>query len=487
MPNKQKEFLSYLKDLYKQNPNLEINNDIIYSELAHFISYQNGKLKRVEKNNLVNVQVQLNNKYKNRVLCSSANSGYFFFIENREGTTDEEFYNKMYNSIKIYIACDTTNIYKVADSLFDFMLKEHIITQSKISKEMRTDCFIVRVSNKEEAEKVCNYVNSLKYQSTIVPNPFILKKGNVSLTIDGKLSYNTILASFLNNYLINKRNSNTLDTINIKDFTNYIKSEVLMCNTDSYYLYNNYGVEASKYNDFINISNILINNLNNTLTEEQLYKYKNNKNTEKDTIDLNNNNDKVLYIIYRMSTYYDIKYIHKVLVEYSITGNVNLFTRKDNIRNIVIDYLSPVEIKKVIFKLGETSLKEATSLTEEKYGILQAKHAITKFILTSKLEGFTRSGDARNKLGLILPKTWTIEILRTKLEEEEKQIFDMFINLPQENKIAIIAYIENKAKGNQTVNEDIERLIKLIDMISSNIYESLVYEEEKITKNTGIK
>ena len=318
MPNKQKEFLSYLKDLYKQNPNLEINNDIIYNELAHFISYQNGKLKRVEKNNLVNVQVQLNNKYKNRVLCSSANSGYFFFIENREGTTDEEFYNKMYNSIKIYIACDITNIYKVADSLFDFMLKEHIITQSKISKEMRTDCFIVRVSNKEEAEKVCNYVNSLKYQSTIVPNPFILKKGNVSLTIDGKLSYNTILASFLNNYLINKRNSNTLDTININDFTNYIKSEVLMCNTDSYYLYNNYGVEASKYNDFINISNILINNLNNTLTEEQLYKYKNNKNTEKDTIDLNNNNDKVLYIIYRMSTYYDIKYIHKVLVEYSI-------------------------------------------------------------------------------------------------------------------------------------------------------------------------
>lgn len=119
-----------------------------------------------------------------------------------------------------------------------------------------------------------------------------------------------------------------------------------MCNTDSYYLYNNYGVEASKYNDFINISNILINNLNNTLTEEQLYKYQNNKNTEKGTIDLNNNNDKVLYIIYRMSTYYDIKYIHKVLVEYSITGNANLFTRKDNIRNIVIDYLSPEEIKK---------------------------------------------------------------------------------------------------------------------------------------------
>ncbi|UKI26970.1 MAG: hypothetical protein L6V91_09765 [Bacilli bacterium] len=58
----------------------------------------------------------------------------------------------------------------------------------------------------------------------------------------------------------------------------------------------------------------------------------------------------------------------------------------------------------------------------------------------------------------------------------------MFIDLPQENKNTIIAYIENKAKGNQTVNEDIERLIKLIDMISSNIYESLVYEEEKNNK-----
>lgn len=487
MPNKQKEFLSYLKDLYKQNPNLEINNDIIYSELAHFISYQNGKLKRVEKNNLVNVQVQLNNKYKNRVLCSSANSGYFFFIENRMGATDEKFYNKMYNGIKMYIACDTTNIYKVADSLFDFMLREHIVTQSKISKEMRTDCFVVRVSTKEEAEKVCNYVNSLNYQSTIVPNPFVLNNGNVSLTIDGKLSYNTILASFLKNYLISKRTSNTLDDINIDNLTNYIKSEVLMCNTDNYYLYNNYGVDASKYSDFINISNIIVNNLNNTLTKEELYEYQNNKSVQNDTIELNNNNDKVLYIIYRMSTYYDIKYIHKVLVEYSNSGNVNLFTRKDSIRNIIIDYLPPEEIKKVIFKLGETSLKEATCLTEEKYGTPQAKHAITKFILTGRLEGFTRSDDARNKLGLILPKTWTSEIIRNKLNEEEKSILDMFIDLPQENKNAIITYIENKARGNQMLNEELERLTKLIDIISSSIYEKIVCEEENITKNTGIK
>ena len=481
MPNKQEEFLIYLKDLYKQNPTLEINNNIIYSELARFISYQDGKLKRVEKDNLVNVQVQLNNKYKNRVLCSSANSGYFFFIENRMGATDEEFYNKM------YIACDATNIYKVADSLFDFMLKEHIVTQSKISKEMRTDCFVVRVSTKEEAEKVCNYVNSLNYQSTIVPNPFVLNNGNVGMAMDGKLSYNTILSSFLKNYLISKRTSNTLDDINIDNLTNYIKSEVLMCNTDNYYLYNNYGVDASKYSDFINISNIIANNLNNTLTKEELYEYQNNKNTKDDTIDLNNNNDKVLYIIYRMSTYYDIKYIHKVLVEYSNSGNVNLFTRKDSIRNIIIDYLPPEEIKKVIFKLGETSLKEATHLTEEKYGTPQAKHAITKFILTGRLEGFTRSGDARNKLGLILPKTWTSEIIRNKLNEEEKSILDMFIGLPQENKTAIIAYIENKAKGNQIVNEELERLIKLIDIISSSIYENLVCEEKNITKNTGIK
>ena len=38
----------------------------------------------------------------------------------------------------------------------------------------------------------------------------------------------------------------------------------------------------------------------------------------------------------------------------------------------------------------------------------------------------------------------------------------MFIDLPQENKNAIITYIENKARGNQMLNEELERLLELI-------------------------
>ena len=37
------------------------------------------------------------------------------------------------------------------------------------------------------------------------------------------------------------------------------------------------------------------------------------------------------------------------------------------------------------------------------------------------------------------------------------------------------------------LNEELERLTKLIDIISSSIYEKIVCEEENITKNTGIK
>lgn len=481
MTNRKEMFLYYLRDLYKQNPNLEITTSTIYSELTRFISYENNELKRIEKDNLVNIQVQLNNKYKNKILCSTANSGYFFFIENRLGNTDTEFYTKMQNSIKIYILCDTTNIYKLADTLFEYMIKEKIITQSKIAKEMRNDCFVVRVSTKEEAEKVCNYINKINKNNKVSHNPFMINNGKVDITIDGRLSYNTVLSMFLTKYISSKKKNNTLDTINIDSLINYIQSEILICSNDSYYLYNNYDIGITKYNDFLLVAEIILNNLKENITKEELYNYQiNKKDTPKE--ELNNNEEKVLYIIYRLSAYYDTTYIHKLILEYYLSGNVNIFTRKDNIRNIVIEYLPREELRSIIIRLGKSSLKEAIELTTEKYGESQSKHAITKFVLANSLEGFTRNKDARNRLGLISPKIWIRTMIRENLKEEQKEIFDMFINLPKDKKTNLINYIENKAKGNNRVDEEYERLSKLIDIISTSIYENIAEETEKNTK-----
>ena len=149
----------------------------------------------------------------------------------------------MNTSIKLYIACDIKNLYNVTSLVFNYMIDENIITQSKIAKEMRNDVLVVRVSTMEEAENVSKFVNSLDYNSLVSYNPYILSNGKVGMTYDGTLSYNKTLSLLMNSYFNTKKNSNSLDKSTMEDFVNFIKREVLLCINDSEYLHDNYNID----------------------------------------------------------------------------------------------------------------------------------------------------------------------------------------------------------------------------------------------------
>lgn len=238
-------FFEHIKKIYMQNPNFKVTPDTIYYELSLF-NVQDGKQMRISNDNLINIQARLSNDFRKKDKIKCFSNGYFFAIENRGSYDDKTFYDKMNTSIKLYITCDIKNLYNVTSLVFNYMIDENIITQSKIAKEMRNDVLVVRVSTMEEAEKVSKFVNSLDYNSLVSYNPYILSNGKVGMTYDGTLSYNKTLSLLMNSYFNTKKNSNSLDKSTMEDFVNFIKREVLLCINDSEYLHDNYNIDYKK-------------------------------------------------------------------------------------------------------------------------------------------------------------------------------------------------------------------------------------------------
>ena len=156
-------FFNYIKDIYLSNPELQINENTIYKELMLFY-VNNGTRERINENGLLlNVQQKLAKKFGTKF----DHSGYFWFFENRGNLKDKEFYDALYSSVKIYVSVDAVNLCEVATKIFEYMMRENIVTQSKVAKVMRNDVLVLRVATKEDAIKLINYINSLNYKSKI--------------------------------------------------------------------------------------------------------------------------------------------------------------------------------------------------------------------------------------------------------------------------------------------------------------------------------
>ena len=106
------------------------------------------------------------------------------------------------NSYKIYLPVIDGNSVKNMDSVLDFMVKNDIVSDSKISRSSRSDGIVFRVYDENDAKKVIDFINN--NPNINVPNnslPFSVKYGKVSLAMDGNLSYNSNVAAVYNSYL----------------------------------------------------------------------------------------------------------------------------------------------------------------------------------------------------------------------------------------------------------------------------------------------
>lgn len=419
-------FLKYLSDIYLQNPNLPFSSDIVYNELSRF-SVINGEQYMIDNESLLAVQLNLNNKFRTNKNVNTFGNGYFWVIENRKNKKDSEFLDTLYDSIKIYVSVDTDNIYKVSEALFSFMIEEGIVMQSKIAKGLRNDALVCRVATSADAKKVSDFLNNLNYQSKFRPNPFLLEDGKVSMAMDGHLSYNSTLSKLINEYLVLKKNTNSLDSISCDDFTKFIMSQIEMLKGNMKKTFMDlYQIKSEeKYLDFIMISNFICKNMENDLTVDEIFKYQEIKkievNRERKTYP-KEDEDKILYVINCLANYYTIDDVHKIIMKFIDTGDIRLFTRRDDIRAVVSENFTPLDVKNIISDLGYNAFVYASKVTYDKYGEEQLFAAVKDVFNGVGIKKFTNDNGARSRLGLVIPPELLREVIIGKLNRNDMSI-----------------------------------------------------------------
>ena len=129
------------------------------------------------------------------------------------------------NCYKLYIPLDYQHLYEGANRLFDFITKNKIKHTSKIASHLRTDNIVIRLSEYNDVKKVLNFVKNDAYinEGLIKTNPFCFSKNGVGLSYDGNLSYNSVVASLIAEYLNDAKNKKeTKEEININNFYNFV-------------------------------------------------------------------------------------------------------------------------------------------------------------------------------------------------------------------------------------------------------------------------
>lgn len=379
-------FLRTISSYFKKNSNIPLEQKNIYSYLASHTT-KDGYLQGIPRESLVNVQLHLNEKYKGlegiNTFTGPKPNNVFWVIENRGQMKDKNFYEDIKDSIKLYLPVDASNIYEVSTKVLDYIIKEGIHIQAKIAKNIRSDVFVIRVLDKDKLDKLLNYINSLDYNSKSKPNPFALNVGRVSITKDGMMSYNTVLAEYITEYLKSEREEVTLE--NFKKFMHKQINKIPSSNKNKYM-----------------IVDLIIKNLENTLTLEELLSYNqkvvvDNRVTQVSEEDKNN----ILRLINGLNVFYNLEETHKRIEMYLATGNINYFTRQNGIRKFVEEYLPVEQMRAALYEMGWSALVNSIDETYKKYGELQVIKAVERIVDVGSIEGLTNTNNARSYLGFI--------------------------------------------------------------------------------------
>lgn len=379
-------FLRTISSYFKKNSNIPLEQKNIYSYLASHTT-KDGYLQGIPRESLVNVQLHLNEKYKGlegiNTFTGPKPNNVFWVIENRGQMKDKNFYEDIKDSIKLYLPVDASNIYEVSTKVLDYIIKEGIHIQAKIAKNIRSDVFVIRVLDKDKLDKLLNYINSLDYNSKSKPNPFALNVGRVSITKDGMMSYNTVLAEYITEYLKSEREEATLE--NFKKFMHKQINKIPSSNKNKYM-----------------IVDLIIKNLENTLTLEELLSYNqkvvvDNRATQVSEEDKNN----ILRLINGLNVFYNLEETHKRIEMYLATGNINYFTRQNGIRKFVEEYLPVEQMRAALYEMGWSALVNSIDETYKKYGELQVIKAVERIVDVGSIEGLTNTNNARSYLGFI--------------------------------------------------------------------------------------
>lgn len=305
---------------------------------------------------------------------------------------------KTKTAIKLYIPMDTDHIYEGVKQLFTYIDNEDIPNASKIRNKITMDNVVIRVNTIEEAEKIINYVNNNEYikEGLIEPNPFLISKDNIGMALDGNTtSYNGVLSRYITEYIY--KNKDNIDNINISNFKDYLE----LISKD------NMGIKAEE-EKIIQLALKSVNDNSNNYDN-----FKDHVKRVKTIYDIDRKEilDNALRVLIDK---YGSKQAEDSLREYIKTGNINKFSRDENTRQEIVDYLTP--------KIAMGTVLGAVATRE---GKKEEKDVFERYILELGI-----------KLGLEESK---INIL----EEVSKLTVRKHYDIPNQLRVALLEYINN--------------------------------------------
>ncbi len=225
MRNRFEDIENFIMDIMEKvkADNKDIEKIDIYSKLS---SYGLTDEERKNKGTLIDIQDRLYKNFRYEVFSRCWKSRNNYWLVFREESIDDMIRTGTYfnqEAIKIYIPAKEEDMYEIANGLFEFLDKNYIENDTKMSADVRADDLVVRVFSQRDASYISEYINNNFPNRTLSPNPFMINDGTVGIASDGKLSYNERVAGFLADYFSDLRNKGQLENANMKSFKEYME------------------------------------------------------------------------------------------------------------------------------------------------------------------------------------------------------------------------------------------------------------------------
>ena len=482
----------FLKELQELSKEVKLNPDQIYLRLAYYgipLEEQNKSVKEV-----FDKLISKFKGYPGATTFVSPNWTYFCQFAN-----DSEYSMYSTNPIKIYIPLKKEHLEENVSKIVKFLADNNIVHRSKLAKNVRVDNLVLRVKDKDGADKVINYINSTVPKEDLYEcNPFCISDGKVALAMDRYLSYNDILSKYLCLYINNCSFNN--EVASYENFKNFMQLNLrlLMGKRNKNYilrfkdLSEDKGMSDEEFLANVNeITTLIVRNLENE-TKDFMYQLHSEVNKEGYFDELANfysqnksyymdynaavkpenvsskvtNVDRLLLIsiIKATSEKYGIEKTKDLLNNYREERYIGAITRKDNLRDQVatsetfysyITSLSTEELNEMIDKYGvqketdyykvdkssnnENDEKLLISISEamtEKYGLEKAFFYINAYRESFNINSITRDKDLRSKVA----SSNTFHVYIASMSKEE-----------------LFEFIKNHSKNKEVTTNDEEQ------------------------------
>lgn len=391
------EFLKFFRDIAIQNPDHHFVQEEIYYHLTGFglPSTENHKPIKYYFDNWTHY---FENDAKLSVFVDPHWSYFCQFIS-ADGKA-----RASKDHLKVYIPLDSNHIEKGAKEIFEFLSKNGISHESKIGSQIRFDDIVIRLINPSDVSKLISFINDNSYiQEGLLPaNPFTFNTNGIALAVDGTLSYNATVASMILFYINDKRSKNSLETINVNDFYNFVvnyynfvfSSPEGLNRLANDFPWNSRRFESpeAQFVNYKNVFDLMIQSINNNFTfndyishyfeaadinlrkqkEEQLRNInmgivssKEDKMLSNETI--SKTNELLLQIIDAMNEKNNNQYaVFSNINRYLITGIPECITRKNNLRNLVINSTFREDLNQILKNNNKGFVEYAEELLSER-------------------------------------------------------------------------------------------------------------------------